>query len=164
MAPSLLVVKRGWHRLLPLVLLAGCAGAPQMPPNPGPEPAQAAAEPERWRGRQVVWAGTLVAVHNLAETSRLEVLAYPRRNNGDPDLDSAPLGRFVASYPGYLEPLDYAPGRLLGVRGRLAGSETGRVGDAQYRYPLVEADQLQLLKPGSRSEPRVYIGVGSYHW
>ena len=148
------------------MLLAACAATPQMPPNHGPEPAQAAAEPERWRGRQVVWAGTLVAVHNLADSSRLEVLAYPRRSNGDPDLDSAPLGRFVASYPGYLEPLDYAPGRLLSVRGRLAGSETGRAGEAQYQYPLVEAVQLQLLTPSSRSEPRVFfgIGVGSYRW
>lgn len=148
------------------MLLAACAGAPQMPPNRGPEPAQAAAEPERWLGSRVVWAGTLVAVHNLADSSRLEVLAYPRRSNGDPDLDSAPLGRFVASYPGYLEPLDYAPGRQLSVRGRLAGSETGRVGEAQYDYPLVQAVQLQLLTPSSRSEPRVYfgIGVGSYRW
>jgi outer membrane lipoprotein len=160
------VVNRVWHRLLPLILLAACAGGPQTSPNRGPEPAQAAAEPERWRGRQVIWVGTLVAVHNLADSSRLEVLAYPRRSNGDPDLDSAPLGRFVASYPGYLEPLDYAPGRQLSVRGRLAGSETGTVGEAQYDYPLVEAAQLQLLTPSSRSEPRVYfgIGVGSYRW
>lgn len=152
--------------MLPLVLLAACAGSPPMPPNPGPEPPQAAAEPERWRGRQVVWVGTLVAVHNLPESSRLEVLAYPRRSNGDPDLDSAPLGRFLASYPGYLEPLDYAPGRQLSVRGRLAGSETGRVGETRYEYPLVEAVQLQLLTPRSRSEPRVYfgIGVGSFRW
>lgn len=160
------MVNRGWHRLLPLILLAACAGTHQTSPNRGPEPAQAAAEPERWRGRQVIWAGTLVAIHNLADSSRLEVLAYPRRSNGDPDLDSAPLGRFVARYPGYLEPLDYAPGRQLSVRGRLAGSETGTVGEAQYDYPLVEAVQLQLLTPSSRSEPRVYfgIGVGSYRW
>lgn len=159
MVSSLLVVIRQCCWTAVLILLTACADESVRSVNRDPGLEQAVSEPEYWRGREVIWAGTLVALHNLADGSQLEVLAYPLVRDGEPDLDAVPLGRFLAQVPGYLEPLDYVPGRLLQVRGRLAGNQDGRVGAAELSFPLVEADELELLM-SPRDEPRLYFGIG----
>lgn len=139
-----------------------CTTAPQLA-DTGPSPAQVVASGES-RGA-VHWGGQIVAVNNLRDRTRLEVLALPLSNSGRPRLDAQSLGRFVVERSGFLEPHEYAPNRLVEVHGRLEGFTSGRVGEAPYRYPLVIADRLTLWPEPvwgyGAGAPRINFGVGA---
>lgn len=123
---------------------------------------QAVATSDTLRGRKILWAGVIVQGGNQADSTQLEMLAYPLRYNNRPDLDAAPLGRFLIVQHGYLETVDYAPGRALTVVGTLEGLRHGKVGEADYDYPVVLAQQLRLWPEARRTDndPQFHIGVG----
>ena len=113
-------------------------------------------------GRRVVWGGQIIGMKNLADRSRIELLAYPLDRGQRATVDEPSLGRFLVDRAGYLEPADYAPGRLLTVTGRLLKRVRGQVGDAPYDYPLVEADEVYLwpLPSEGLSWGGIHFGIG----
>ena len=153
------------HGLLILLalLFSACASGPRYPTE-GVElaatPQLATAEASALRGKTILWGGMIINSSNLKNQTRLEILAYPLDSNQYPQTDSAPLGRFLLVKEGYLETVDYAPGRLVTLRGPLAGTESGKVGETRYTYPLVRAQELYLWSRAGKSEPRVHFGVG----
>lgn len=152
--------------LLTVALLAGlaaCASGPRFDTSDvetGVTPRQAVAESERLQGRTVLWAGVVIDSTNLADATRLEVLAYPLDTDQGPDLDREPVGRFLVRRSGYLEPVDYRTGRAVTILGRLAGTRSGKVGEAPYDYPVVEAARIHLWPAGGRGASRFHFGVG----
>lgn len=150
--------------LLGLVLVAGCATGPRFElagVDTTVTPREAVSELERFRDRKVQWGGVIVSSHNLKDATQLEVLAYPLTDEGRPKTDEEPRGRFIARYPGYLETVDFAPGRLLTVVGTLNGTRTGTVGEMPYTYPVVQMEQRQLWSgPEQRTSPRIHFGIG----
>lgn len=149
--------------LLTTLLLGACASGPRYPTE-GVElavtPQQAISEAATLRDKRILWGGMIINSTNLATQSRLEILAYPLDSNQYPQTDSAPLGRFLLFKSGYLETVDYAPGRLVTVRGLLGGTQSGMVGETRYNYPLVKSGDIYLWPRSGRSEPRVHFGVG----
>lgn len=149
--------------LTALVLLGACASKPPVSlegTNPKLRPQQALDDFEKTRGERVAWGGVIVATDNLAEHTRIEVLGYPLSSgSARPQTESAAQGRFVIRKAGYLETVDYAPGRIVTVTGTLAEIESGSVGDAAYRYPVVQADELHLWKT-EKNTPRTGINFG----
>lgn len=152
--------------ILLLGLLAGCAATPKFD-TAGVDreltPSAAAREQARSVGARVQWGGVIVATRNLRARTQLEVLAYPLERSGEPDTSAAPQGRFLLLEDGYLEPVDYAPGRAVTAVGRIGGIERGQVGEAEYRYPVVDAGQLHLWPkqtPYPQRNPNVHFGIG----
>lgn len=125
-------------------------------------PTQAVSENRMLRGQRVLWGGVIINSTNLANTTRIEVLAYPLDEDQRPDLDKQPLGRFLINHQGYLETVDYAAGRKVSVTGTITGTETGKLGETEYLYPLIEAEKLHLwAKQGAGSnKPQVHFGFG----
>lgn len=149
--------------LLGAMLLSSCASGPRYPTE-GVElsltPQQAVSEASAVRGNSILWGGVIIKSTNLRAQSRLEILAYPLDSSQYPLTDNHPLGRFLLLTDGYLETVDYAPGRLVTVRGSLTGTESGKVGDTSYIYPVVESQDIYLWSQNGRSEPRIHFGVG----
>lgn len=155
--------------LAPLTLLALAACAPAPIYKPGPNmvsavPFQVARTPERYANGSVIWGGRIVAVHNLADRSEIEVLAFPLDSSQRPQVGDSGNGRFIAVMNGFVEPMDYPEGALVTLTGTLAGSRAGNVGEASYVFPLVKVDQAhrwtqQELQSG-RSNVHFGIGVG----
>lgn len=143
-------------------LLAGCAsvkfeGAEQ---SLGFTPQQVAQATAPVQGT-VVWGGRIVAIENLEEGTEFQVLAVPLNGSNVPQLDETSIGRFIAVYPGFLEPEDYAPGRYVTLAGRLDGTVDGTVGESPVRYALVRTAQVHLWpRDISRWNPSWNIGVG----
>ncbi len=125
-------------------------------------PLRVASDLESTRGRKVLWGGVIVATKNHKDQTEIEVLAYPTNRSGKPNLDTAPSQRFLALNNGYLEPADYAQGRLLTVVGTVKERREGKVGEARYVYPGVRADQIHLWpKEGApRTDPQIHFGIG----
>jgi len=145
------------------LLLAACASTPGFVTE-GVDttltPQQALSEESLLQGKRVLWGGMIINSTNLKQQTRLEVLAYPLDSDHYPQTDKPPYGRFLLLREGYLETVDYAPGRLVSVVGRFTGSRRGRIDQSDYTYPLVTAEQLHLWPSGGRSEPRFHFGIG----
>lgn len=140
------------------LLLAACA-TPPVATGPTPDRIIAGGVAEG----PVHWGGEIVVVTNLRDRTLVEVLARPLADNGRPLAERNAQGRFLVEQAGFLEPREYAPGRLLEVHGRLEGFANGRVGDAPYRFPIVLAERLNLwARPAGTvsTSPRVNFGVG----
>jgi outer membrane lipoprotein len=124
-------------------------------------PTMAAAQPSMHQGKRVEWGGLLIATHNRQNHTLIEILAYPLRTDGRPDLDNQPLGRFLAIREGYLEPLEFTTGKQLTVTGPITGTRQGRVGEGDYIYPTMDAGRLHLWPREAPSRaPRLRFGLG----
>jgi outer membrane lipoprotein len=150
---------------LSAVLLAGCAttGCEPPPGNRDLTPARVAATGGHTGERQR-WGGTLASARNLAEITELEVVGYPLDRCGKPRTGGQPVGRFILIRPGYLETADHPIGSRLSATGLIAGAREGKVGDAPYRFPLLQANELRWwaeeAPPGAYTRPWVTIGIG----
>jgi len=151
-----------------LLLLAGCASSPDSCRKPigerGLTPA-VAAEREGAIGQAITWGGTLIGSRNLEDSTELEVLAFPLDGCGRPRTNDDPLGRFIIRRPGYLETADLRPGRDITASGRIIATSEGRIGDAEYRFPVVEDANPRIWDERGASgysgvRPWISIGVG----
>ena len=145
------------------VALAACAPAAIYKPSTNAVaaiPAQVAQSPERYAGGAVIWGGRIVQVTNLADHSEVEVLAYPLDASQRPKASDNGNGRFIIVMPGYLEPLNYPPGSLITVSGKISGSHAGTVGEANYVFPLVSSTQSHVWTPSEMNAGRNKINFG----
>lgn len=151
--------------LLVLLTVAACAPAPIYKTTPqavAATPQQVAQTPERFAGGDVIWGGRIVQVVNLADHSEIELLAYPLDSSQRPKANDSGNGRFIALLPGYAEPLDYPAGAMMTVSGKLNGSRAGKVGEADYVFPLVSAAQSHVwtAEEMRRGRSNIRFGVG----
>lgn len=129
------------------LLLAGCATIPddlQPVPEAQPTLTEVREHPDEYVGAAVVWGGTIAAVSNLADGTRLEIVARPLGRDQRPLEVDRSLGRFHAFFPGFLDPQVYRPMREITVRGRVAGVSEGLIGAFPYVFPQVDADAVHL--------------------
>ncbi len=158
--------RRALLALLSAAALAACAPGPLSVEGASLdlEPGDVQADPEAAQGKTIVWGGKIVSSKNLAERTRLEIVAYPIRARAQrPQTDQKPLGRFRAYEPGYLETAEYAPGREVTVRGVITGTEEDPIDEVTYTYPTIEAEAIKLWPPRRelrREEPRLYFRFG----
>ena len=148
-----------------LLTLAACAPAPIYKTSVNavvPTPAQVAQTPERYSGNEVVWGGRIVHVSNFPDHSEIELLGYPLDSSQRPRANDSGGGRFIAVLRGYVEPLNYPAGALMTVDGKLNGTRTGKVGEAGYRFPLVDVTQSHVwtVEEMRKGRNNVHFGLG----
>ena len=148
-----------------LLMLAACAPAPIYKTSTSAvtaAPFQVAQSPEKFSSNDVVWGGRIVQVKVFADHSEIEMLAYPLDSSQRPKANDSGNGRFIAVMPGYVKPLDYPTGALMTVNGKLSGSRAGKVGEADYVFPLVGVAQSHVWTADEMSKGRnnVRFGVG----
>ncbi len=150
--------------LFVLFVLAGCASSPKVASNAerGITPEQAVSQEIGETSTPLQWGGVIMETRNLSEATELQVLAYPLNDDGRPDVSEPPTGRFIAQQPGYLESADYRKGRQVTATGPLREKRPGKVGEAAYTFPVLQADELVLWPEQSerKAHPRVNFGLG----
>lgn len=133
------------------VLLCGCASViPEPIRTPPPSDvriAEVRANPQSFRGADVRWGGDIVAVKNLRTETIVEVAARELENDGRPRYREKSEGRFLAKVPGFLDPVVFASGREMTVRGRFEDIVERPIGEFPYRFPLVRAEHVYLWEP-----------------
>jgi len=157
------MVVRTLYFIVLVLALAGCASAPLATEgvDAGVSPSSVKNDPEAAAGRTVLWGGVIADARNLPERTRLEIVAYPLSERTQrPDTDAASSGRFRVYIDGYLETAAYGPGRRFTVRGSVQGTETGRIGEAEYVFPVVTAEAFELWSEQTRRERGSGVNFG----
>jgi len=142
--------------------MAACAGVPEFKTQ-GVDLSIQPANSLGKQGQQVIWGGSIIDIRNLTDKTRIEVLAYPLDSDFRPIKDKPTQGRFIVEKSGYLEPKDYRPGKFITAVGVLAKPQTGKIGEAIYHYPVVQASRVELWKPRSESNFQFGIGIGIHN-
>jgi outer membrane lipoprotein len=95
-------------------------------------------------GTPARWGGVIADVENLAQHSVIEMVHYPLKASGRPDLRAPSIGRFKAVVEGFIDPLVFKQDRVLSVLGTLAEPTSGMVGEQNYVYPTLEVSGYHL--------------------
>jgi outer membrane lipoprotein len=144
-------------------LLSGCASKPVFDTSDVDEtlnPAAVINEQERSLNKRVLWGGTILDMQNMKDSTRIEVLSYPLGSNHRPNLEKKPLGRFLIRQEGFLEPETYVQGRQITVVGKVGKAVNGQVGESDYSFPLIHAQQLQLWSKEDKVRTNFQFGIG----
>ena len=146
-----------------LFLIAGCETQQMKQQSTVFTAADAIVDSNKYRGRDVIWGGTLISTTNRKRETVLELLSYPVVS-GRPRLSRPSQGRVLAIVPGFLDPAEYKPGKSIVVEGLFTGVRHGYVGGTSTTYAVVEARKAEL-RQSARSgywPPNLHIGIGVF--
>ncbi len=113
---------------------------------------------------RVLWGGVVVGSANTRTGTEIEILSYPLDYLQRPNATLPSSGRFLVVVDDYIETTDFEAGRRVTAIGQVAGTDTGKIGESDYRYPV-----LKLAEPGDihRWSPEEYynsspvsVGIG----
>lgn len=138
---------------LSALLVTGCATAPKPLQGEFSAVMPEQASTTQPAGESVRWGGSIVSVSPTASETCIEVLGRDLNANArpraTPDLSA---GRFLACRAGFYDPAIFTAEREVTVTGRIAGYETRRIGEYDYRYPRVAAEVIYLWSPRRETE------------
>lgn len=100
--------------------------------------------PERYLNSQVRWGGTIANVKNLPGETHVEIVARELAGDGEPKTLDRSEGRFIAVFNRFLDPAIYAMDRNLTVTGQISGTIVQKLGEMEYRYPVVKVEVYYL--------------------
>ncbi|SEM55965.1 outer membrane lipoprotein [Syntrophus gentianae] len=143
--------------LLSFVLLAACAPFSQKllkEAEPDVSLSDVQKDPERYRGRMVIWGGIVIETLNRKSETVLKVMQTDLDFQKRPTNAEKSSGRFLARYEGFLDPYIYSKGREITVAGVIIGKEEQKIGENRYVYPIVDSRQIHLWE--KRQEIRYY--------
>lgn len=113
----------------------------------------------QYKNAPVRWGGVIIDVENEQNYSIIQVLYYPLKSYGRPQLDKANEGRFLIKSPEFLDPAVYTKDTEITVAGTLTGDVERKVGNKTLRLPLISSKVIHLWPvyvPGN------YYGYGGY--
>ena len=149
-----------WAALCSLAVLAGCTPviSPQLMEQVDRtlDYRAVAADPAGARGKTVLLGGTIVQAVPRPGLTEIEVVQKALDSSGAPRLTDRSEGRFLVVSERFLDPAVYSPGRDITVAGEVEAPQTRRIGEVDYRYPVIRAIELhlwRLLAPPSYPYP-----------
>ncbi|MFK8083963.1 MAG: Slp family lipoprotein [Granulosicoccus sp.] len=108
----------------------------------------------------VRWGGTIARVQNLPDQiTSLEIVSRPLSRAGRPRHIDKTSGRFIALVTDFLDPEIYRAGRDITVVGTLTGRQTGKVGESDYVFPVVNSTRYFFWKKEAVTKPHQLL-----HW
>lgn len=125
------------------------------------------ANPDQYRGKSVVFAGTIINVENLENRTEMEVVQEGVNSQLKPVDRGESAGRFLVRFDQFMDPAIFSAGKRITVAGVVTGTETRPLGKGTYRYPVIEPKEHYLWEPSdydSGGSPRIGIGIGLGYW
>jgi len=95
-------------------------------------------------GHKVRWGGTILQIENKQDTSWISIVGFPLDSNGRPLQSGESTGRFIAIVGDFLEPLVYANDRQITFSGTFFKTESRKIGEYSYNYPVIKVQQYHL--------------------
>jgi outer membrane lipoprotein len=107
------------------------------------------ANPDAFGNALVLWGGVILDTKPKENFTTIEISERPLDYQKRPRDMSLSRGRFMARYKGFLDPSVFCKGKDITLIGRVTGSETGRIGEYSYTYPVVSVEEYNLWAPYS---------------
>ena len=144
---------------LALLLITGCSTIPK-PLQTADEAflvnyQQAKSEQNANVGLPARWGGIIAKVENLPTSTRIEVVNLDLSSSTRPINKQETLGRFRLYYDGLLDPVIYKQGKSITAIGEIAQIEAGKIGEADYQFPVLKAKKVHLWKDIQKVDIRV---------
>jgi len=95
-------------------------------------------------GQRVRWGGSIVATDPGKDETCFELVGRPLDREARPRQTDQSDGRFLACAGGFFDPAVYAEGREISVVGTLQATTVRKIGEYEYRYPHVLAENVYL--------------------
>jgi len=130
--------------MLALLALGGCATEPFPVTAHSPTVNAVRGDVSGHQNQVATWGGTILDVEVKKQDTLVIVLARPLDKYGVPDLTTGSDGRFIARIKGFADPVLFSVGRRLTVTGSISGSETRKIGEYFYVYPVIAVSQYRL--------------------
>ncbi|MDH5612485.1 MAG: Slp family lipoprotein [Gammaproteobacteria bacterium] len=131
-----------------VILISACSShvPPEIRQNleDSPSIAQVHQAADSYLSKKVRWGGVILNIENKQNASWLTILAYPLNDIGKPQDSGLSTGRFITIIDEFLEPTVYSRDRKITLIGNLLRTETIKVGEFPYKYPVVQAEQHYL--------------------
>lgn len=105
-----------------------------------------ASRPDEFKGKIVLLGGTIVQTVPKPKETEIEVVQKQTSSAGEPYLTDKSEGRYLVRVDRFLDPAIYRSGRDITVAGEVQGAEVRRLGEIDYRYPVILASELYLWK------------------
>lgn len=102
----------------------------------------------KYRDMVFIWGGFIVKTEATDRKTVVEVVQNPLDSFGRVVDTDVSQGRFLAEYPGRLDPMIFKNERLVTVAGRLVGSRKQAIDGREYLYPVLEVIEIHLWKEG----------------
>lgn len=134
---------RSWLLAIVLVPLAACTTVPEQLQGTYPAVSPAGVEPAAF-GSTVRWGGVIIGATNAEDKTCFEVLSRDLDKYLRPKQEDRTGGRFIACKSGFYDPEVFAPGREVTLVGRIRDVEVRNIGEFDYRYPVVDLQELVL--------------------
>jgi outer membrane lipoprotein len=119
--------------------------------------------PDGYKGKMVLWGGTIINTKNQKSGTLIEVLEKPLDVVGQPEAGDRSGGRFLALYNGFLDDAIYANGRDVTVAGEVIEKRTIPLGETEYTYPLISIREIHLWPEKSNERFGPYYGPYWYY-
>lgn len=145
-----------------LLALSACTTIPEQIQGEFPDISPARVEPGVY-GSNVRWGGVILGARNSDSETCFEILSRELDKYLRPELEDVTAGRFIACKSGFHDPLVFTRGREITVTGTIETSEVRKVDEFDYRYPVMDVDNLVLW--AKRRNVVVYRGFNDpfYH-
>lgn len=104
----------------------------------------------------VRWGGTIASIQNQAKDTLIEVVERSLNSSGRPKMSGPSGGRFIAKVTQFLDPEEFDKGVQITIHGVVTGSETRKIGDHHYLYPLINVQTLHRWEPEPIYHPHYY--------
>jgi len=103
--------------------------------------------PNAYQGKTVIWGGEIIDTTNQKDgTTFVEIFQLPLSRWGEPNDRYPSGGRFLIVTEKYLDPYLFRRGRKVTVAGEILGEEFRKLGEMDYRYPLLSGNQVHLWR------------------
>lgn len=147
-----------------VIILAGCAGGISKEARSqitylGPFDA-VQQQPEKYRGETIMWGGKVIDTQAKGDATEMVVLQLGLGNRQRPQDNDQSRGRFIIQSREFLDPAIYPQGTLITVVGPLKGTEDRKIGEMEYRYPVIDVAEIKKWDPVDHASPRIHFGFG----
>jgi len=100
--------------------------------------------PSQYTSHNVRWGGAILHVENKENSSWLSIVGFPLNSYGRPLTSVESTGRFIAVIDEFLEPLVYTNDRQITFSGTFLKTESHKVGEFSYDYPVIKVEYYYL--------------------
>jgi outer membrane lipoprotein len=113
--------------------------------NPALSFSQIKAFPQDHKEQVVLLGGKVLSAKRLPDSTELVILQLPLRSDDEPTTElTHSQGRFIAYQTEFLDPATIPPGTWITILGKLSGSVTQSLDEADYTYPTLIVNHLKI--------------------